>query len=254
MEISESIQIEIYPLPIQSNISPQNNIQQYYFQTPEINISTFTPSGNDSIYINKSIDPFINAMTGKEECKNTDDKICVKSSVDSEEYLVLNDIHAQKAADHLGTLNQLNQTLINLLHEGLKKNKYNDIDTERVKRLIANYKPNKLFEHKGTGPEDSSFTINKGEEISMCMRDPQSRSVQDLGIISFVNLHEVAHVAAEGYGHEDEFWEAFQFLLKQAYEHDLYTPVDYSKYPETYCGMVVDYNPYFSNNSKGFKE
>ena len=46
-------------------------------------------------------------------------------------------------------------------------------------------------------------------------------------------------------GHTDEFWQNFKFLLEHAVELKLYTPVDYKKEPENYCGMDITDNPYY---------
>jgi hypothetical protein len=49
----------------------------------------------------------------------------------------------------------------------------------------------------------------------------------------------------ESVGHTDEFWQNFKFLLENAVELKLYTPVDYKKEPENYCGMDITDNPYY---------
>jgi hypothetical protein len=68
----------------------------------------------------------------------------------------------------------------------------------------------------------------------------------------FVVIHELAHIANERWGHssESQFWEIFKFLLHEAKLCGMHTPVDYSKYPVMYCGLNVNYNPYFDDNVK----
>ena len=46
-------------------------------------------------------------------------------------------------------------------------------------------------------------------------------------------------------GHTDEFWENFKFLLDNAVEQKIYTPVDYKNDPQPYCGMDITDNPYY---------
>ena len=46
-------------------------------------------------------------------------------------------------------------------------------------------------------------------------------------------------------GHKKEFWQNFKFLLKNAIQMGIYTPVDYKKSPKKYCGMTITDNPYY---------
>ena len=46
------------------------------------------------------------------------------------------------------------------------------------------------------------------------------------------------------YDHGDEFWEHFKLLLNESIFIN-YKPKDYSKNPMVYCGVYVDYNPYY---------
>ena len=61
----------------------------------------------------------------------------------------------------------------------------------------------------------------------------------------FVAIHEIAHIMTLSVGHTEEFWNNFKFLLENAVELNIYTPVDYKKEPEGYCGMNITDNPYY---------
>ena len=61
----------------------------------------------------------------------------------------------------------------------------------------------------------------------------------------FVAIHELAHIASETVGHNDEFWNNFKFLLDNAVEIKIYSPVDYKKNNIEYCGMKITDNPYY---------
>ena len=56
----------------------------------------------------------------------------------------------------------------------------------------------------------------------------------------------MSHVATKSIGHTEEFWSNFKFLLQQANEIQIYTPVDYKKTNQEYCGMNIKDNPFFS--------
>ena len=59
-------------------------------------------------------------------------------------------------------------------------------------------------------------------------------------------LHELAHVCTLSVGHKTEFWDNFRFLLEQARATGLHDPVDYSRAPQTYCGMRISDSPLYA--------
>lgn len=118
----------------------------------------------------------------------------------------------------------------------------------RVKRLIKGFKHIKIEETtENSDDEDTSYTINKGELMSLCLRQGDApRPFHDYNTLCFVVIHELAHIASVSEGHNFEFIENFKFLLKEAVNMGYYNPVDYSKNPFMYCGKVkVTNNPYY---------
>lgn len=119
---------------------------------------------------------------------------------------------------------------------------------ERVKRLVKGFKHVKIEETtENADDDDTAFTINKGESMSLCLRQGHSpRPFHDYNTLCFVVIHELAHIASVSEGHNTEFIENFKFLLKEAAAMGYYTPVDYNKKPFIYCGKVkVTNNPYY---------
>ena len=119
---------------------------------------------------------------------------------------------------------------------------------ERVKRLVKGFKHVKIDETtENANDDDTSFTINKGESMSLCLREGQApRPFHDYNSLCFVIIHELAHIASISEGHNHEFIENFKFLLKEAVGMGYYSPVDYSKNPFMYCGKVkVTNNPFY---------
>lgn len=89
---------------------------------------------------------------------------------------------------------------------------------------------------------DTSFTLNKGDIIAICIRSAEN--IHNFDIIMFVVLHELTHMSIAAYDHPEEFWEAFKFLLLEAEIGGFYTSPIYQLYPVSYCDqMVVNYNP-----------
>ena len=113
--------------------------------------------------------------------------------------------------------------------------------------LLNNYNPDKFYENDPRYSSDTSYTINKGDAMYICLRqkaDPTK--FENENVIFFVMLHECAHIANyNGWGHDERFWTVFKFLLQEAVEAGVYSPVDYEKYPEQYCSIEVFYQPLY---------
>jgi hypothetical protein len=116
----------------------------------------------------------------------------------------------------------------------------------RVKRLVNRIHDTKI-EESPFEPDTSSYTLNKGDLIALCVRSKENpNTLHDYQTMQFVVIHELAHVASVTRGHGAEFVSTFKWLLHQASESGMYSPVDYSKSPITYCGVRVTNNPMLS--------
>ena len=67
----------------------------------------------------------------------------------------------------------------------------------------------------------------------------------DVNTLTFVAIHELAHIGSEQIGHGDEFWRNFKFLLQRAVEIKVYDPIDYKNKPKRYCSMDIHDNPLY---------
>ena len=145
----------------------------------------------------------------------------------------------EKAADLIGYLDIFIDKFIVYLTD-----KY--LNDARVKRLSSRLMDTKLEEspHKDNV---SSYTINKGQLISICVRHKnENKDFHEYQTLLFVIIHELAHVATDTIGHDAKFVANFKWLLKSAKDSGLYHPEDYSKSNITYCGIKVTNNPMFS--------
>lgn len=119
-----------------------------------------------------------------------------------------------------------------------------------IETLMDNYDPDVFYENDPMTSNDTSYTMNKGDAMYIGLRqkeDPTKFENEDT--IFFVMLHECAHIANyNGWGHDDRFWTVFKFLLHEAVEAGVYTPVDYAKYPERYISISVYYQPLHDNS------
>jgi hypothetical protein len=126
------------------------------------------------------------------------------------------------------------------------KNKYPFDD--RIKRLVSNIKHTKYIESEFE-KQTSSFTINKGEMISLCLRQKdKDKTIHTMDTLMFVVIHELGHVITESEGHTQEWLDNFRFLLREAKNGGFYEPVNYSKKNMNYCGVDVTHNPYYNSD------
>ena len=159
----------------------------------------------------------------------------VVSTVDGRSYLVRKLPDKQEAADRLATLSQ---NLKRVIQQCAAK----PSDAEAVKRLESNFKGDTIIEHM-PGNTYVSHSVNKGQELSICVRDKDSNAFIDPNTVMFVALHELAHVMSVSTGHTPEFWANMKYLLERGSEIGVYQPVDYSKTPAMFCGMEINSSP-----------
>lgn len=119
------------------------------------------------------------------------------------------------------------------------------LDEIYINDRINQFGGNEIFEISPNNPLSStSFTEGK-KKMVFCIRDKKSGEIHDINILTFVALHEMAHVMNDHWGHGNKFWELFYIILNDAVECGVYIPVDYSKNPVDYCGLRIDNNPLF---------
>jgi len=85
----------------------------------------------------------------------------------------------------------------------------------------------------------TSYAINKGEEIALCLRCKNTGNIHNINLLMYVAVHEMAHTACPENGHTPLFNNIFRFMLEQAVKIGLYRYEDYSRYPVVYCGMKL---------------
>lgn len=163
---------------------------------------------------------------------------CIISDVDGERYCVRERSKMSLAADLLANVTQKMKDLVAYT---AKQNP----DDERAHRLVQKFNPTKISETLPTS-EFTAYSENKGEKLAFCLnKQKDGTKLIDLNTLTFVAIHELAHIMTESEGHKQEFWQNFKFLLEQAKAANIYDPVDYKKNPEPYCGMDITDNPYY---------
>lgn len=170
------------------------------------------------------------------------DLVYVKSGVDGREYQVRNMPDKEDASNLLA---RLRRRLIGLTAQ-LKVHYPSD---KRVKTVVNRFNPDAMSEISAyANPKYTSYSVGKGKEIIFCLRsrDTKQKLISDQ-TLTFVAIHELAHVMTISVGHTEEFWENMRFILANAIVWKLYTPVNYAKKPEPYCGLQITASPLADN-------
>jgi hypothetical protein len=163
---------------------------------------------------------------------------CIISDVDGEKYCVRERSQMQLAADLLANVTKKMKDLVAYCAQ-----KYPD--DENIQRLVQKFNPTKISETLPTS-EYTAYSENKGEKLAFCLnKQKMGTKLIDINTLTFVAIHELAHIMTVSEGHKQEFWQNFKFLLEQAKNANIYSPVDYKKNPEPYCGMEITDNPYY---------
>lgn len=166
------------------------------------------------------------------------DLVLVPSRVDQRKYLVRDMPDKTDAADLLANLRQRLMALNARLEKHYPRDK-------RVQTLVNRFNPDATSEISAHANQKyTSYSVGKGKEIIFCLRSrDKEQTLISEHTLTFVAIHELAHVMTISVGHTEEFWENMRFLLANAIEWNLYTPVNYAKKPQPYCGLQITSSP-----------
>lgn len=91
--------------------------------------------------------------------------------------------------------------------------------------------------------KDIAYAVAK-DSIHVCIRTKADPAVlESVNTCMFVLLHELAHIASDGWGHKPEFWANMRFLLELAEATGHYTYEDFEAVETTYCGRRLASSP-----------
>jgi hypothetical protein len=197
------------------------------------------------------------ALAGCNACNN------VAPTSAQESFHVVESLPNAAGADALIT--RINARIIEFLSRLKKKYRVNAVSNENsdggraagegaaiADRILTNYNFETIYENDPRTSADTSYTLDKGAAMYFCLRDKKSHKLLDDDIVFFVALHEISHIGNKTFGHGRDFWTTFKFILTEAKEAGLYVPVNYAAAPVMYCGLLVDYNPYFDKSMPSY--
>jgi hypothetical protein len=159
----------------------------------------------------------------------------------------------KRAADMIAEINQFVVELIKRLKkyelsppDDARKAEY-EKGREVYALLKRRFNPATVSENEPDSPAETSYTKNKGESISLCLREKESgqNKFHNVNVLKFVMVHELAHIITPEYEHSQNFWSNFRFLLEFCRAEGIYTSPDYASDVVRYCGMDIKYNPLY---------
>jgi hypothetical protein len=172
--------------------------------------------------------------------------VYTKSDIDGKTYIIRrgrnhNEKFYKESANTLALINGRMEKLINHLENTYK----GDYSTNYfIKKLKFNYNHSILSE-AAIDDRYTTYTIDK-QNMHICLRTRDSEDkVYDLNILMYVVLHEAAHLANYDQngvaiiGHGPEFRMIFKFLVENAIKIGVYNYVDYTNFPQEYCGLIL---------------
>lgn len=163
---------------------------------------------------------------------------CIIATNDGHRYCVREREKLDQAANLLADVTQKMKSMVTYMKE-------KHPEDPRTIRLVEGFSPKSISETLPTS-ELTAYSENKGEKIAFCLnKQKDGTQLIDINTLTFVALHELSHIMTESIGHKQEFWNNFKFLLENAKEAGIYSPVDYKKQPQDYCGMTINDNPYY---------
>jgi hypothetical protein len=171
----------------------------------------------------------------------------IKSSVDGRIYRVRDMADKKEAADLMARVRIKIDRLYVYLKDKFK-------DKTQVKQLVNNFVPDpSRFEESTPAAEHTSYSVNKGEKVHLCLRqrDGTQESLVQENVMVFVSLHEVAHIITPTIGHGPDFWNNFAWILKQAEEIGIYKYQDFKAHPVSYCGISITDSPSYDPKKDG---
>ena len=160
----------------------------------------------------------------------------IESSVNGKKYYVRNLPDKNEAADKLANIG------ISLKKLSDSCNDNDENKGEDIKRLKESFNSDYITENI-PGSMYVAYSVNKGEELSICIREKDTEKFIDNNTIIFVAAHELAHIMTDELGHTELFWDNMKYLLEKSSLVSIYKIIDYSKYPVMYCGMEIDSTP-----------
>jgi predicted metal-dependent hydrolase len=109
-----------------------------------------------------------------------------------------------------------------------------------IKQLDKNFNEDRTVIYETDPTSDlTSYSVNKGEELSVCLKSKTSGRLHEINLLMYVIIHEMSHFACPEIGHGQLFQKIFKKFLEVSIKLNIYSYDDYTSKPVEYCGMIL---------------
>ena len=166
-------------------------------------------------------------------CSNN---IYIKSYSDNIYYKVQRNLNKYRSVKYLSSLRKFTINLISNLDTNhiIYRTYYN-----RFIKLNSMIRTIKINE-KTIIDNNTSYTINKGDEIVLCLKFKENDKYHDINDIKYILIHELSHIICPEIGHTKIFYDINKYLLTEAIRLKLHNITNYKLNPFMYCGIKLN--------------
>lgn len=152
-------------------------------------------------------------------------------------FLVHKDSLKKEKAELLGDIVERMSILKN--HLVINKDKFSEYKPY-ITQLEDNFTQSRTVIYE-TDPASNltSYSVNKGEELSVCLKSKKTGKLHEINLLMYVIIHEMAHFACPEIGHGKLFIKIFEKFAKEAIKIGIYNKEYFESTPAEYCGMIL---------------
>jgi hypothetical protein len=167
---------------------------------------------------------------------NRNNVIYVESKSGSK-FLVHKDALKKEKAELLGDVVERMYILKN--HLVMNKDKFPEYK-DYITQLEENFTQSRTVIYE-TDPDSNltSYSVNKGEELSVCLKSKKTGKLHEINLLMYVVIHEMAHFACPEIGHGQLFKKIFRKFAQEAIKIGIYKKEYFESNPVEYCGMIL---------------
>ena len=179
--------------------------------------------------------------------ENFYDGTVMKFSTINKEYYKLRP--GDKLEERLNNLSIIHLKLKTIVDSLRNNSEYSHIIS--VRNLINNWDKGITIKEIGIMENDAAYVLNK-KKMSFCLRkNSYEGELESVNLLTYVAIHELAHIMSVDIGHSDEFKVNFRFLLNYAkgitYLNPITTQIEpvYLEIDDTqdqFCGVKISKN------------
>ena len=141
---------------------------------------------------------------------NKKDICYTKSSIDEKFYLVRNIKDKDKASYIIGKIVKDLNIIAKYCKQNIRKFPKMKLYINRIYNRINGV----IFRESSAYSPYTSYTINKGDEMVLCLRSKRTNKIHDYNILIYVAIHELGHIGCTEIGHTKLFFKINRFFTK----------------------------------------